>query len=273
MFKKHLLASTAAFSPPDEYGALPDPNEGIEQDVQDEGDEEGQEPDEALKGQAAGDGEGDDEVPDAQGDDEGSVDDQPPRRPNRAQTRIQALRSQVEEERRERQRIDRELAELRAATQQRERQNQQETPEARAARRALMDPVDIMREEVKESEERTARLLQQLQAQQMEGNDRSHYDGILRETPALRKYHQDVEKLRLEAASKGQFIPREALLDIVIGKAARAAAAKGGRKPQQQARREVERNQSRQAGSRSDTAPARGKQGSTPESRLDGVPI
>lgn len=247
--------------------------QGTEPNDEDESFQEIQSSDEVLEGQDARDDEGDDESPDAQGDDEGSVDDQPPRRPNRAQTRIQAL-TQAQREQRERgDRLERELQELRTATQQRTRQDQQETPEARAARRALMDPVDIMREDLKESEQRTQGLLQRLEQQNTENADRGHYDSILRDSPTLRKYHQDVEKLRLEAASKGQFIPREALLDIVIGRAARQAAAKAGSKPQRQAREQVQRNQSRPAGSRSDTATQRGKQGSTPESRLDGVPI
>jgi hypothetical protein len=247
-------------------------DQGNEPDVQDQGYEETQEPDEVLEGQDARDGEGDDESPDAEGDDAESVDDAPPRR-NRAQTRIQSLRTQVETERQHRERMERELAELRAASQQRERQSQQESPEAKAARRALMDPVDIMREDLKESEQRTQGLLQRLEQQNMENADRGHYDSILRDSPTLRKYHQDVEKLRLEAASKGQFIPREALLDIVIGRVARQAATKAGSKPQRQAREQVQRNQSRPAGSRSDTATQRGRQGSTPESRLDGLPI
>lgn len=272
MFKKYLLASTAAFSPPDEFGNNGADDQGNDQNVEDQGDEEGQEPDEVLEGQDAGAEEGQDGPDDAEGDDEGSV-DQPPRR-NRAQSRIQSLRSQIEEERVSRQRMERELQELREATQRTRQQAQEESPEARAARRALMSDTELMREDLKESEARTAKLLQQVQQSQMESSDRNHYEAILRDSPSLRKYHADVEKLRSEAAAKGNFIPREALLDIVIGRAARTAATRQAQKPAgKRQNREVERNQSRQANSRSDTATSRGRQGSTPESRLDGVPI
>lgn len=265
--RKSWLMSTAAFAPPGEGG---EPNEG-ETDVQetvpgDEGEDEG-------LGEDAGAEEGQDGAEeDAEGDGEGSVDPEP-RRPSRAQSRIQSLAETVRTEKAERQRIERELSELRAAQQQRERQNQQESPEARAARRALMDPTEVMREDMRESEQRTAHQLHQLRMENQEANDRSSYNTILRDAPHLKKYDGEVEKIRLEQQAKGMFVPREVLLDLAIGRAARAAATRQAPKAKKEGQRRIEGQQSRPAQARGDTGTQRGRQGDSVEKRLENVPI
>ena len=267
MFKKHLLMTTAAFAPPGEGG------EGEDQHVEDQATEieEGDDTLEASEQDAAAD-EGSDEAEDAEGDGEGSVDAQPARRPNRAQSRIQSLTQTLAAEKAERQRIDRELMELRA--EQRARQQPQgESQEAKAARRALMDPMEVMREDLKESEQRTAALLHQQVMQQQETSDKLLYNSILRDSPNLKKFDAEVEKLRLEQQQRGHFVPREVLLDLAIGRAARAAAAKAAPKARKEGQRQVANQQVRPAAARGDTATARGKQGDSPESRLLNVPI
>lgn len=199
-------------------------------------------------------------------------DEAPPRRPNRAQTRIQTLANEARENKARADKLERDLAEVRAAV---ARQNapQQETPEARAVRRATMAPEEIMREDLRESEARTQAMVRQMAAQQQETLDRQAYNEIMRENPALKRYDAEVERIRLEQQAAGNFVPREALLDLVIGRAARAAAKTkpgGGKQP----RRAAAPQRTQPARSRGDTAPAaRGRQGSTPESRLEDVPI
>lgn len=251
-----------------------DPVEGEDQHVEDN-DTEGQEGDDTLEAgeQDASAGEGQDETEDAEGDGEGSVDDAPPaRRPNRAQSRIQSLTQTLAQEKAERQRIDRELMELRA--EQRARQQPQgESAETKAARRALMDPMEVMREDLKESEQRTAALLHQQAIHQQESSDKLLYNSILRDSPQLKKFDAEVEKLRAEQQSQGRFVPREVLLDLAIGRAARAAATKAAPKAKAQGQARIAQQQSKPAGARGDTATARGKQGDSPESRLLNVPI
>ena len=209
---------------------------------------------------------------DAEGDDEGQV-EEPARKPNRAQSRIQTLTRTLAEEKAERQRIDRELADLRAEQRARQAQAQQETPEARATRRALMDPMEVMREDLRESEARTQNLLHQQAMQTQEANDKMLYNNILREQPNLKKFEAEVEKVRKEQADRGVFVPREVLLDLAIGRAARAAAAKAAPKAKAAGAARVAAQQTKPAAASSNTATQRGKQGDSPEKRLENVPI
>jgi hypothetical protein len=251
-----------------------EPIEGEDQHVEDN-DTQGQEGDDGLEAgeQDASADEGADETEGSEGDDEGSVDDEPPaRRPNRAQSRIQSLTQTLAQEKAERQRIDRELMELRA--EQRARQQPQgESAETRAARRALMDPMEVMREDLKDSEQRTAALLRQQAIQQQEASDKLMYNSILRDAPHLKKYDSEVEKIRKEQEDRGVFVPREVLLDLAIGRAARAAATKAAPKARKEGQQRIANQQVRSAPARGDTATARGKQGDSPESRLLNVPI
>jgi hypothetical protein len=204
---------------------------------------------------------------------EGEVDAQPARKPSRAQSRIQTLTDTLKAEKAERQRIDRELADIRAAERQRQQQTQQESPEAKATRRALMDPLEVMREDLRESEQRTKTLLHQQALQAQETNDQVVYKGILRDAPHLKKYEAEVEKLRTEQQARGYFVPRETLLDLAVGRAARAAAVKGAPKAKAAGQQRVAAQQSKAAGARGDAATQRGKQGDSAEKRLLNVPI
>jgi hypothetical protein len=211
---------------------------------------------------------------DEEGDGEGSVDDEPAqRKPSRAQSRIQTLTRTLAEEKAERQRIDRELADLRAEQRQRQQAAQQESPTEKAARRALMSDVEIMREDLQESEKRTSALLHQQAIRQQEESDKLLYNSILRESPHLKKYEAEVEKVRKEQHERGVFVPREVLLDLAIGRAARAAATRAAPKAKKDGQRRIEGQTSRPAQARGDTATARGKQGDSPEKRLENVPI
>jgi hypothetical protein len=261
--KMQFLTSTAAFSPPGENGGAEE-GETVEQET-DVG--------EVPEGEEGQDEPAQDEGVDGEGEEAEEVDAEPARRPSRAQSRIQTLTQTLKEEKAERQRIDRELADLRASERQRQAQSQQETPEAKAARRALMDPMDVMREDLRESEQRTQNLLHQQALATQETQDKLLYNSILRDAPHLKKYDGEVEKIRLEQQSKGIFVPREVLLDLAIGRAARAAATKAAPKAKAKAAAQVAAQQSRPAASRGDAATQRGKQGDSVEKRLENVPI
>jgi hypothetical protein len=262
--KKYLLASTVAFAPPTEGNGAPDEGEEHVEEVQEDG-QEGAE----VGGEAPDEGQTDDE----EGDGEGTIDDPPARRPSRAQTRIQTLRVTAQEAKDKADRLERELADFRAEQRQRQQQTTQESPEARAARRALMDPLEVMREDLGESEKRTRDLLHQNAMQTQETNDKLTYNGILKDAPHLKKYDAEVEKIRLEQSARGIFVPREVLLDLAIGRAARAAATKGAPKAKAQAAARVAGQKTALARAAGDTATARGRQGDSPEKRLENVPI
>lgn len=268
LFRKYLLASAAMFAPPGEGNGGEGGGEDLGEEAED-GEVEGTEPageDEGESLEASG------ETSDGEGDDEGQVDPEP-RRPSRAQSRIQTLTNTLKEEKAERQRIDRELGELRAAERQRQQATQQETPEAKATRRALMDPMDVMREDLRDSEQRTQNLLHQQALSTQETQDKLLYNSILRDSPQLKKFDGEVEKIRLEQQAQGRFVPREVLLDLAIGRAARAAATKAAPKAKAKAAAQVAAQQSRPAAARGDTATQRGRQGDSVEKRLENVPI
>ncbi len=234
--------------------------------------QEGQELDESLEGEIPGADEGEDETEGAEEGDEGLV-EEPKARKGRAGETIRQLRARVQKETSERQRIDRELQELRAEQRMQQQRSQKESPETKAARRALMDPLDVMREDLLESEARTRDLLQQQAIQTQETQDRLAYNSILRDTPQLRKYDAEVEKERLEQKARGIFVPREVLLDLVIGRAARTASSKATPKAKQEGQRKIAQQQSRSAQSRGDTATQRGRQGDSVEKRLENLLI
>ncbi len=220
--------------------------------------------------------EGQDEAEDDEEDGAGSVDpdDEPPaRKPNRASARIQTLTTTAKEAKEKADRLERELGEIRARERQREQQATQESPADRAARRALMDPLDVMREDLQESERRTQTLLHQQAMGQRESSDRTEYEGILRERPNLKKFEAEVEKVRQEQAANGAFVPRKVLLELAVGRAALAAASAGGPKAKAKATQRVDAQRARPSGSKGDTATVRGKQGKSLEDRLGDVPI
>ena len=162
---------------------------------------------------------------------------------------------------------------MRAEQRARQQQAQQESPEARATRRALMDPMEVMREDLRESEQRTQQLLHQQALQTQETNDKLLYNSILKDAPHLKKYDAEVEKIRLEQQARGVFVPREVLLDLAIGRAARTAATKAAPKAKAAGQQRSAAQQSRPAAARGDAATQRGKQGDSLEKRLENVPI
>ncbi len=264
---KRFLNSTAVFAPPGEGGAPDDPDLEREDD--------GQEPDETLEADeeagdaGAEDGEGQDEEGEEQ-----EIDAGPARKPSRAQSRIQTLTTSAREAKEKADRLEREVLELRQAHQARERQAQQESPEARASRRALMAPEEVMREDLRESEARTQNALQQLLSQQREENDVRAYKDLLRENPKYSKYADEVERVRKEQAANGSFVPREVLLDLAIGRAARAAARSGAPTKQgKEAQRRVEAQRTKPPGGKGDVTGQRGRQGDSLEKRLENVQI
>lgn len=262
LLKKYLLATAAFHSPPGEGDG---PNEGEDQHV------EGSEDETLSEGEAADEeGEGGLSESEEEEESEEQVDAEPARRPSRARTRIQSLRETLIEEKAARQKMERELAEVRAEQRQRA---QQENPTERAARRALMSETELMREDLKESEARTQALLHQQMLQSQETNDRLQYGAILRDAPHLKKYEAEVEKIRQEQVARGQFVPREVLLDLAIGRAARAAATKSAPKARQEGQRRVAQQQTRPARTQGDTATQRGRQGVSLEEKLAGLQI
>ena len=246
-----------------------DTNDGLDETLPpNEGDDEALEADDETGDADSGEGSDEGEDEEAPAVDAGAA-----RKPNRAQARIQTLTQTAREANERATRLEREFNEFKAAQARSASAPQQESAQERAVRRATLAPEEVMREDLRDSETRTQGMLRQIQMEQRETSDRTTYHEIMRENPALKRYGTEVERIRVEQSAAGNFVPREAILDLVIGRAARAAAKTKRPQAVQQAQRQKAQQTTQPARSRGDTATARGRQGDSLESRLADVPI
>ncbi len=211
-------------------------------------------------------GEGDDETPDAARqtpEDETVVpgedvdpDNEPPAPRTRAERRIE--------------RLTREIAELKnrppvAAAPQAPQQQQlppEETEEQFRARLALMNPTDQMLEVQSRSERRFTNYVRVQAVANQDAVDRSDYSAKAAVLPGYKRHQAAVEQLHQELLGKGNLVPREVLLDVVIGRKVRTSwTEEGPRRARQQQRqqsaRNVQRQQGRPVNARGDVVPNR----------------
>jgi len=137
---------------------------------------------------------------------------------------------------------------------QRQQQNQQEEN---------LDPDERWRQQAN-------RAIQQVQFQAYEANDKTAFVSQVSKDPVLAKYADSVEKKLAEFRSQNINLPRDAVLTIVMGEAARSAASKvPAAKREGQARVSAARGQP--LGTKSNVAP--GKAAPTAFERLRDIPI
>lgn len=193
------------------------------------------------------------------------------RQPSRRDNRIHALTEQIRERDARLAETNRRIDELsRQMTQPRV---QQETAEQRAARFALMQPHEIMQETLRESEQRTAAMVQQVQQQSQDAVDRAAFQAKAAVKPLYAKYAPKVEGKLAELRARGNNVEREVLLKFMIGEAAlERMDSKEGKAEVKQAQKRVASQKTRPANSGSDTAPQRRQQTSL-ERRLENQQI
>lgn len=193
------------------------------------------------------------------------------RQPSRRDTRIQTLAEEARQAKSELAETRRRLDELsRQMTQPRV---QQESAEQRAARFALMTPQEQMAETLRESEQRTAALVQQVQMQSSDAADRAAFQSRAAVDPLYAKWGPKVEGKLAELRARGSNVEREVLLKFMIGEAAlERRTSKEGKAEVRQAQRRVQSQRTRPANSGSDTASQRRQQTSL-ERRLEDVQI
>lgn len=193
--------------------------------------------------------------------------------PSRRDTRIQTLADEARQAKQE-------LAETRRRLDDLSRQMTQprppsESPEQRAARFALMTPQEQMSETLRDSEQRTAALVQQVQLQTADATDRATFQSKYAAKPEfIQKWGPKVEALRAEALASGRgYIERDVALRHLIGGAAiERLLSKEAKQETRQAQRRVQAQRTRPANSGSDTASQR-RQQQTLERRLEDVQI
>ncbi len=213
--------------------------------------------------------EADAEGADAQ-DDEGAVEAvaQPARRPSRSEARIQSLRSGLEAERQNRERLERELADVR----QQVSRPKQESPEEEAARLALMTPEERVDYKLAKAERANAQNAQMMQFQMAEATDKAAFQGMSRVDPLVARYATQVEQELTRIRARGLNLPREEILHNILGREALAKRSKTGAVKAAGART-VRRQTTAPGSGKADVAADRGRSADTPAKRLEGVQI
>ena len=191
--------------------------------------------------------------------------------PSRRDTRIQTLADEARQAKQELAETRRRLDDLsRQMTQPRV---QAESPEQRASRFALMTPQEQMSETLRESEQRTVALVQQVQMQSADAADRAAFQSRAAVDPLYAKWGPKVEGKLAELRARGNNVERDVLLKFMIGEAAlERRGSTVGKAEVKQAQRRVASQKTRTTNSGSDTAPQRRQQTSL-ERRLEDVQI
>lgn len=191
---------------------------------------------------------------------------EPRRRPSRYNTRIQALTRAREEDR---QRFDRELADLRQQVN--APRQRQETPEEREARIALMTPEERTDFRIREIERRHQEQMQQIAFTTAEATDQAAFSAVVRTDPRLQRYAPNVEAELAKMRQRGLNMPREEILNWIIGKEARSRMGQGAKASGAKAR--VAKQTTRPINGGGDVAAQRGKRGQSLRERLEGIEI
>lgn len=193
---------------------------------------------------------------------------EPPPRRSRAEQRIQALRQTVETEKAERQRLERDLAEVR----QQVSRSRQESPDEEAARMALMTSEERLDYKLAKAERNHAQSTQALQFQMADTTDKATFKGMVRADPYFARYETPVETELAALRRRGLNVGREEILHNIIGREALARRSKvpAAKRAGQAA---IRRQTTPAANGRTDVATQRGRSTDTPAKRLDGVLI
>jgi hypothetical protein len=198
--------------PDDEDDHIDDVGEGEDanEEVNDEGEAQGDGGEEAdLSAQQHGEGEGDGQGARAQQKEVKS------RGENRFQTI--ANRAKAAEERATR--LEQEFAQFR---QQNGSQDEAVRRQREAERYALLSPEEQMREDIRRADERNTQQLRQIQFQLQEQQDINNFNTIVNGSNGrFNKYKEAVENQVKLLRAQGSTIPRELVLDYMIGKEVR----------------------------------------------------
>jgi hypothetical protein len=152
-------------------------------------------------------------------------------------------------------------------------QIQQESPEQRATRLALMSPEERIREELRESTVQHQRDMRLMQFQLAESSDKASFEAKAANDPRYRKWAPRVEQELANLRARNQNVNREDLFYYLWGKAS-FAADKDIDKQRNAAASRVRKATTRPANTRSDSAPAaRTRQSQSLEKRLENVSI
>jgi hypothetical protein len=234
--------------PEDDLPLDPPEQETDQEEEQETETEEQEEEDEPLAAQSEGDQQSGEQRP-----------------PSRRDQRIETLTTSIKEERQRRAELERRLDGLLAGQ---PRQPAGESPEQRAQRLALLTPEERITETLRESEQRHAGELRNLQFSIADGNDRAAFEAKATVDPLFAKWKPRVEAELTTLRHNGQNVDREKLMFYLIGKNAVEGRSKTVGQQRQQARARVNAQRTKPSNSGSDTAANRNRNSSL-ERRLE----
>jgi hypothetical protein len=142
-----------------------------------------------------------------EGDEDGE-DEPPQRQPSRSENRVAKATRDAKEAKERSDRLEREMADLRASIRPQTSQPQ-ETPEQRRDRLALMEPVERMEYLLNESRQETQRTLQRMEFENADRADQLAYEGLCQKAPVAAKLKDEVEKRLADMRKAGTTAPRE----------------------------------------------------------------
>lgn len=217
--------------------------------------------------------EGDEDLVDTVEDGEDDEVDESPRR-SRRDARIETLRARAEEERqeriRDRERFERELSELRAQQQVRDRA--QETEAQRAERLALMTPEERSQALLGEAMETNRRELAMVTFKMEDQADKRAFDALATVDPLYAKFAPKVEEELRKLRLAGQNIDRERLFKYLVGEHVLGARKTRPSQEQRRGSERVRRQQAPAVRTRADVVDRR-QPSDSPAKRLEGVLI
>lgn len=195
------------------------------------------------------------------------------REPTRGEKRHQVLANSLKEERERRETLEREVAEIKAASQARSSVSNAEAVRIREEKLSLMEPHEkqlfVQNEEIQRLKE--AQFATQMHV--MDATDKAAYDAKATFNPIYEKHRDAVEKALSTLRANGNTTNREELLKWVIGhEALKAKPAKADAAKKQAAAVRVSAAKGKPTSARSDAGSYTGKGGSV-EDRLRGVLI
>ena len=208
-----------------------DPEDDFEdEDLHDEGQENGDGGDQD-EGEAGGE--------ESPADDEGQADGEAssegqvrpePRQVSRGERRFQRMSEDVREQRSRADKLERELADIRADRDRQQRETQQREPTKEEM--ALWTPEERMDYRMSRAERHFNNVLSQTQAQTQDVADKAAFDAKAEGNPRYKRYADEVERRLVDLRKQGQSAPREAILKFILGE--RLLSNNGGKSEQRQ---------------------------------------
>jgi hypothetical protein len=188
---------------------------------------------------------------------------------SRGEKRIQALARELKERKEQDAARDRELADLKARFQ----APAAPDPELERQRIALMTPEERMQESLDKGLQANRQMLQQMQLQQRDMQDKMSYEAAATKDPRRARLQASVEQVYQEQLRAGRWVPRETVYFHELGKL--VASQVGKKKPaaKQEGEARVRRQQASLGSGRGDVSPDRGKGSRSFEDKFGDVPI